>query len=182
MPGTFSDSNVRKSTSHHWSFTVITPASRAIRPAPCGGITFSTSARDVVRRFEARRPRRRVDIRQHVVRAVFDDALVIVVPRLHEQRLLRLHVFVAVENQHLAARLRALEIPRDLACALVRRRWTAIRRARNRDREHATVTHRLDLPPQRNGLRTCAPRMGKQSHAQHRCRGRDAFEKEVDAR
>ena len=152
MLGTLIDSNVRKSTSHHWSLTVMTPACarsrRHLRRDDVQHVRLH-----VVGGLEPRRQRRRVDAGQHVIGSIFDDALELLVPRLHEQRLLRLHVFVAVEDQHLAARLGALEIPGDLAGALVRPWRAAVRRARNGDREHAAVGHRLELPAQRDGLR-----------------------------
>ena len=120
--GTLIDSNERKSTSHHLLLAVITPACAAMAPARCGGITLSTSA------FTSS-PNSNFAVIvatstpvSCVVGTVFDDALVVLVPGLHEEALLRRDVLVGIEDQHLAARLGLLEVPRHLARPLVRAR------------------------------------------------------------
>ena len=70
-----------------------------------------------------------------------------------------------------------LEIPRYLACALVRSRRTTIRRARYRDREYAAVAHRLDLAAERERLRTGLPRMQERRSRDIRVESVDAVEK-----
>ena len=172
MFGTLTDSNVRKSTSHQRSFAVIDaglPARSRRRAA--------AASRSGRRR--ARRPRTSnlsgerldVDVGEHVVRPVFDDALVLLGPRFREERLLRRDVLVAVEDQHLAARLRALEIPRDLARALVGTRRAAdtapsesrsrTRRRRASPRAAAAARPSAVPPSTRAGSCACAPALSR---------------------
>ncbi|MGY4161884.1 hypothetical protein ACVINW_007726 [Bradyrhizobium sp. USDA 4461] len=56
-------------------------------------------------------------------------------------------------------RLVRLQVMRDQAGALVRRRRAAQRRGRHRDHDEAAVLHRLELPAQQQGLRAGLPGM-----------------------
>ena len=156
---TLIDSNVRKSTSHQRLFAVITPACARDAPGAVRRNDVQHVGLHVVRGLELRGLRRHVDVGQHVVRPVLDDALVFLGPGLLEQARLRRDVRVAVEDQHLDLRLRALEVPRDLARALVGSRRAAIRRDRDRERVDAAVGHRLELLAQRHRLRSGLPRV-----------------------
>ena len=66
---------------------------------------------------------------------------------------------LASRMSDLAARLGALEVPGDLAGALVRPRRAAERLLGDRDREGAAVGHRLELPAQRRGFGPGLPRL-----------------------
>ncbi len=154
-------------------------AARAVR-----GNDVQHARPDVVGRLELRGLRREVDVGQHVVRPVLDDALVEIVPGLLEQPGLRRDVGVAVEHEHLRLRLRALEVPRDLARPLVGTGRAAIGRDRDRERVDAAVGHRLELAAQQHRLLAGLPGVRDDAGRAHRVRlvRRDRVPHELDAR
>src|SRR5947208_14099520 len=94
-----------------------------------------------------------------VVAAVLDRALVEIVPCGLEKRGLRNDVLVGVEDDHLGAGLRLLEVGRNLAGALVGPRRAAEGRPGDPDDAYAAVGHRLELLPQRDCRRAGLPRV-----------------------
>ena len=99
-----------------------------------------------------------------------------------KERLLRLHVFVAVEDSTLLRGFARLKYQ-----ATWHARSYGAGGQRNGARgmemsEHAAVGHRFQLPAQRDRLRAGAPRMRKCRARGLRAESVDAIEKEIDAR
>ena len=89
--------------------------------------------------------------------AVLDDAFVAIGPGLLEQRAFGCHIFVGIQNQHLALGFGFAEVLGHLAGALVRAGRAAVRRQRDGHGEHTAVGHGHQLLAQRQGLRTGLP-------------------------
>ncbi len=122
-----------------------------------------------------------IDVAQFALRAVFDDALVVVGPGLHEQTLLRHDVLVRVEHQHPGTRFEPFQVPGNGAGTLVRSGRAAVGRFRDGQRKHATVRHRLQLPAQRDSLRSGLPRVQDGLSRGRRLQTRQVVIKEIDA-
>ena len=98
-----------------------------------------------------------IHVRDIVFVAVLDDAFVAIGPGLLEQRAFGCHIFVGVQNQHLALGLGFAEVLGHLAGALVRAGRAAVRRQRDGHGEHTAVGHGHQLLAQRQGLRAGLP-------------------------
>src|SRR5437899_2735080 len=122
--------------------------------------------------------RARVDLHDLVRATVLDVR--IARPGGTEQRRLRDDVRVGVEHDELRLRPVVLEIPGDLARTLVRTGRTAIRGRWNRQDEHPTVGHRLELSGQPDGLWSGLP--GMQHAVLGRCEALDLLPLEFGAR
>ena len=157
--GADQDSNVTGSMAHHPVLSAA-PAIAAIRPAFCGGITLATCA---------------VCLPKSVISVLVDGSTEVTLPpcdsdthsimpgyssfqafwnrRCCGERIL------GVEDDQLRARLSGLQIMRDQAGALVRRRRTAIGRGGHRDHHQAAVLHGLELLSQQHDLLAGLPGM-----------------------
>ena len=89
--------------------------------------------------------------------AVFNDALVALGPGFLEECTLGRHIFVGIQNQHLAFRLGLAEVAGNLAGALVRAWRAAVRCQRNRQGINTAVRHGFELLAQGHGLRAGLP-------------------------
>ena len=96
---------------------------------------------DIVLNFEFQGAGLGVNRGHIVLRDVFQNAFVVVCPKLLEQRPLRSHVLVRIQDQHFRFGFVLLEVMRDLACALIGPRRATVRSFRNADSKHATVWH-----------------------------------------
>ena len=94
-----------------------------------------------------------------VLTPVFQDALVVVRPKLFEQRPLRGDVWVGIQNQHLGFGFVLLEVMRHLAGTLIRAGRAAVRGFGDADGKHAAIVHGLELFAQGQGLGACFPSM-----------------------
>ena len=131
--------------------------------------------------LDLHRARCRIDRDGLVLRAVFDDARVRVGPHLLEQRRLGLHVGVGVEDEHLRAWLRRLEVAGDLAGAFVRAGRAAVRRLGDGDGVDAAVGHRFELLSQRECFRARLPCLQDRALLVRGLQARDAVPHQLDA-
>jgi hypothetical protein len=157
-PFTAFDSQVRQSTSHQRLLCVISS----------DGVEVG-----------AHRHRAAVDGDHLRVAPVLDHAGVELLPGALEERPLGSHIGIRVEHQHLRARLRALEVVRDLRHALVGSRRAAIRRERDGEHVDAAIPHGLQLPAQGERLRARLP--GVRHAVLRRLVALDFVEVEIDA-
>jgi hypothetical protein len=101
----------------------------------------------------------RINRHRLVLAAILDHRAVDLAPGLLEQRPLAGDVGIAVEDQHLGARLLTLEVGRDHTRTFVRPWRATVGRFGDHDRISAAIGHGFELPAQRHRLRTGLPAM-----------------------
>ena len=88
---------------------------------------------------------------------VFQDAFVVVCPKLFKQRTFRRYILVGIQDQHLGFRFVLLEIMRDLACTLIGSGGATIGCFWNGDGKHPAIRHIHKLFTQIGGLLSSFP-------------------------